>query len=223
MIDFIKQSPPVYSKESRDYQLISRLLTALFSYSESYINNMSVYNDTINSKLSELRALTLNFIPKHQWPTDALNAVTSCFKYLMKYKGSLTAILACFYIILRFENIESEVDVKVSGNKIQVEIAENIEKIGAIKDLLDYIMPAGIDYEVVIVKAIKGLASGLVYEDVQSNSPIDNNKVTIRNTTPSIYDSEGSEKHTGYIYFNKVQTNDLKYPITDENKETSNE
>lgn len=204
MIDFIKQSPPIYSKESRDYQLISRLLTALLSYSESYTNNMNIWTNDINDKLSELRALSLNFIPKHQWPVDTLNAVTSCFKDLIRSKGSIDAIKSCFYIILRFENIESDVDIKIVNNSIQVEIAENIEKIGAIKDLLDYIVPAGVDYEISIVRPIKGLATELIYSDTHTNKNINDEEVTIYGTPTK------SDSHIGYLYFNKIQKNNIE-------------
>lgn len=204
MIDFIKQSPPIYSKESRDYQLISRLLTALLSYSESYTDNMNIWTNNINDKLSELRALSLNFIPKHQWPVDTLNAVTSCFKELIRSKGSIDAIRACFYIILRFENIESDVDIKIINNTIQVEIAENIEKIGAIKDLLDYIVPAGVDYEISIVRPIKGLTTELIYSDNHTNKNINDEEVTIYGAPNK------SDSHIGYLYFNKIQKNDIE-------------
>lgn len=214
MIDFIKQSPPVYSKESRDYQLISRLLTALLSYSESYSNNMSVYNDTINPKLSELRALTLNFIPKHQWPTETLNAVTSCFKYLIQSKGSIDAIRTCFYIILRFENIESDVDIKIEGKKLHIEIAENIEKVGAIKDLLEYIVPAGVDYEISIVKPLKNNLTGFVYSDSANTSQIPDTKVTIYSGT--------SDTHIGYIYFNEIHKNNVKKSSNEVNSSEQN-
>ena len=42
MIDIIKQTPAEYSEQSRDYQVIARLYTALFNYSKMYIDDLNV-------------------------------------------------------------------------------------------------------------------------------------------------------------------------------------
>ena len=39
MIDTIKMTPAEYSAQSRDYQVIARLYTALFNLSKMYIDN----------------------------------------------------------------------------------------------------------------------------------------------------------------------------------------
>ena len=38
MIDVIKQTPKIYSEMSRDYQIISRLQSALYNVSKMYID-----------------------------------------------------------------------------------------------------------------------------------------------------------------------------------------
>jgi len=65
MIDVIKQTPSEYSKQSRDYQVLARLYTALYNLSKMYTDNMSVWSLNIDNKLSVLRSKTLNFDPKH--------------------------------------------------------------------------------------------------------------------------------------------------------------
>ncbi len=42
MIDVIRQTPAEYSKQSRDYQLIARLFTALYNVTKMYIDDMNV-------------------------------------------------------------------------------------------------------------------------------------------------------------------------------------
>jgi hypothetical protein len=42
MIDIIKQTPEEYSLQSRDYQVLARLYTAVFNYSKMYIDNLSI-------------------------------------------------------------------------------------------------------------------------------------------------------------------------------------
>ncbi|MBQ3422375.1 MAG: hypothetical protein IJH34_12075 [Romboutsia sp.] len=65
MINVIKQTPIEYSKQSRDYQVIARLYTALYNFNLMYIDDMNVWNSNIDNKLTMLRAKTLNFHPKH--------------------------------------------------------------------------------------------------------------------------------------------------------------
>ena len=92
MIDVIKQTPKIYSEMSRDYQIISRLQSALYNVSKMYIDNMSIWNPDIDDKLAYLRAKTLNFDPKHSWSLKDLESITSCFKYLVKRKGAKIAL-----------------------------------------------------------------------------------------------------------------------------------
>ena len=61
MIDVIKQTPREYSAQSRDYQVLARLYSALFNVSKMYIDNLSVWNNDIDNRLATLRAKTLNF------------------------------------------------------------------------------------------------------------------------------------------------------------------
>lgn len=42
MIDVVKQTPAEYSKQSRDYQVLARLYTALYNMNKMYIDNMQV-------------------------------------------------------------------------------------------------------------------------------------------------------------------------------------
>ena len=42
MIDVVKYTPAEYSAQSRDYQVLARLYTALFNISKMYIDNMSI-------------------------------------------------------------------------------------------------------------------------------------------------------------------------------------
>ena len=92
MIDTIKMTPAEYSAQSRDYQVIARLYTALFNLSKMYIDNNHFWTNDIDKKLSRLRSFTLNFRNKYDWDLDDLKVVSSCFKYLMFRKGTKTAL-----------------------------------------------------------------------------------------------------------------------------------
>ena len=101
MIDVIAQTPIEYSKQSRDYQVIARLYTALYNFNKMYIDDMTVWDANIDNKLSHLRAKTLNFHPKHAWDYDALDAAVSCLKWWIRHKGTRKAIEEVIEILIR--------------------------------------------------------------------------------------------------------------------------
>lgn len=153
MIDLIRQTPDIYNTESRDFQTISRLYTALFNWCKMYTDINHNKNVLLDSKLAHLRARTVNFIPKHEWPLDELSTIATCFKYLMCKKGSKSAIKACLTILIRVENIlgnisEDEGTLKITGNKIEVSIPKALASAGIVDDLFDYLLPAGFIYRI---------------------------------------------------------------------------
>ena len=153
MIDVIKQTPIEYSKQSRDYQVLARLYTALYNINKMYIDNMNIWNDDIDNKLSTLRARTLNFIPKHNWDLNELDAAMSCFKYIMRRKGTIQALKYCLTILLRIKKLTGElstdlgtIEVNYDDYTINVLIPSELVSVGVVEDLFDYLLPAGITY-----------------------------------------------------------------------------
>ena len=139
MIDVIKQTPKIYSEMSRDYQIISRLQSALYNVSKMYIDNMSIWNPDIDDKLAYLRAKTLNFDPKHSWSLKDLESITSCFKYLVKRKGAKIALEYVLNILMKVHNLRnsnSKVElVAIENNNVIIEDTTNF----SLKDYYDKI------------------------------------------------------------------------------------
>lgn len=155
MINVIRQTPLEYSKQSRDYQVLARLYTALYNMNKMYIDNMQVWDNDIDNKLTTLRARTLNFIPKHSWDLDDLDAAISCFKYIMRKKGTITAIKFCLTILLRIKKLSGEISeeagtliINNEENKIEVRIPSQLASVGVVEDLFDYLLPAGMTYRI---------------------------------------------------------------------------
>ena len=152
MIDTIKMTPAEYSAQSRDYQVIARLYTALFNLSKMYIDNNHFWTNDIDKKLSRLRAFTLNFRNKYEWDLDELKVVSSCFKYLMFRKGTKQALKYCIYILMRIKNLEGTItdnSIEIKNNNIIIKIPENLTNLGAIEDLIRYLIPAGFSYRII--------------------------------------------------------------------------
>ena len=154
MIDVIKQTPIEYSKQSRDYQLIARLYTAIYNLTKMYIDDMNVWETDIDNKLTTLRSRTLNFVPNHHWDLDDLDAVISYFKYIMRKKGTTTALIFALNILLRIRKLHGEISeqrgtLEIKGNMIIVKIPQRLTSLGVVEDLFSYLIPAGMTYRII--------------------------------------------------------------------------
>lgn len=154
MIDVIRQTPAEYSKQSRDYQLIARLFTALYNVTKMYIDDMNVWETNIDNKLTTLRSKTLNFIPNHSWDLNDLDAVISYFKYIMRKKGTTTALIFSLNILMRIRKLQGVISeergtLEIDGNHITVKVPQRLTSAGVVEDLFSYLLPAGMTYRII--------------------------------------------------------------------------
>lgn len=151
MIDVIAQTPIEYSKQSRDYQVIARLYTALYNFSKMYIDDMEVWDANIDNKLSHLRAKTLNFHPKHAWEYEALDAAVSCIKHWIRLKGTRKAIEEVLEILIRINNLVGEpiVDIDYNTYTLVIKIPKQLASMGCVEDLLELIIPIGMGWRII--------------------------------------------------------------------------
>lgn len=154
MIDVIRQTPAEYSKQSRDYQLIARLFTALYNVTKMYIDDMNVWETNIDNKLTTLRSKTLNFIPNHSWDLNDLDAVISYFKYIMRKKGTTTALIFSLNILMRIRKLQGVISeergtLEINGNHITVKVPQRLTSAGVVEDLFSYLLPAGMTYRII--------------------------------------------------------------------------
>ena len=211
MINTVKMTPEQYSVQSRDYQVIARLYTALFNLSKMYIDNNHFWTNDIDKKLSKLRAYSLNFRTKYDWDLEDLKVVSSCFKYLMFRKGTRQALRYCIYILMRIKNLEGTItdnSIEVDDNLITIKIPENLTSLGAIEDLIKYLIPAGFSYRIIEYQEIKPNAVTNIYAYYDSTDvitgTIESFKLTIRgNSEENInaidytgYGTEGSDSNS---------------------------
>ena len=172
MIDVIKKTPREYSEQSRDFQVLARLYTALFNISKMYADDLKVWVPDIDNKLTTLRSRTVNFVNRHQWDLNDLEAITSCFKYLMRRKGTEAALEACVNILMKARGIETGITVdSVVVDKygcINIWVAHDNILMGIMEDLVRYLIPAGMtyrlyDYDLEVVNAASGIITDIYY------------------------------------------------------------
>lgn len=161
MIDTLKITPSMYSKESRDYQLIGRLYNAVFNYAKMSIdgmNNFPLSKDS-DKRFLDLVAKTIGFESKHSYNTENLYALCSSFKKIVSHKGTKKAIEELLSVLLNSQNIDKlfKVDVYTNNNtgkfkpySIVIYVPTELKDIIMLEDMMSYILPAGFVYEIYV-------------------------------------------------------------------------
>ena len=96
----------------------------------------------------------MNFHPKHAWDYEALDAATSCLKYLVKHKGTRPAIQEAVRILERINRIKDTINgpvVEVDYNTytVIIKIPKQLASMGVVEDLLELIIPIGMGYRII--------------------------------------------------------------------------
>ena len=149
--------PEVYYDHSRDFQLIGRLYEIVFNYLKT--NSDTIYDipsaASINSEELELLATTLGFQSKHNYPVNQLRAICGSLSEILKNKGTLKSIEQALNALLRAEDITDIPTVfkdrDDDGNYLQnisIYIPSQLKDLNLFKDLLEYILPAGITFTI---------------------------------------------------------------------------
>lgn len=151
LIKFQDLTPEVYYKRSRDFQYIGRLFDLV-------LNNAKMNTDIISSlplnpdmdpRLLDLLALTLGFKSKHEYNTKQLAALCSIFPFVLRNKGSKLAIETACNALLNAEGITKEASVEVSNQMVSIFLPSGLSDLNLLKDLLNYILPAGMSCSIV--------------------------------------------------------------------------
>ena len=151
LIKFQDLTPEVYYKRSRDFQYIGRLFDLV-------LNNAKMNTDIISSlplnpdmdpRLLDLLALTLGFKSKHEYNTKQLAALCSIFPFVLRNKGSKLAIETACNALLNAEGITKEASVEVSSQTVSIFLPSGLSDLNLLKDLLNYILPAGMSCSIV--------------------------------------------------------------------------
>lgn len=107
--------PEIYTKESRDFQLLTRGYDCLINVFKYSIEDMLSATDTdqCNNRLLELLATKLGFFTNASFTDDELRGILSVFPVLMKNKGSIKAIIASVYLFIKLKQMQTDVLVTV--------------------------------------------------------------------------------------------------------------
>ena len=171
-------TPSIYYKESRDFQLFGRLYDIVFNYVKTNVDLMENFpiNAHTDSKLIELLARTLGFNNKLNYRNDDLNAICNVFISLMRDKGSLRSIKSLVRTILNVSDINKNHLVSMNTASkyplIEIHVPDVVSnsEIKLIEDVLEYILPIGVCYDIKTTKVSEVDRGTLNLSDVLRSS-----------------------------------------------------
>lgn len=154
--------PEVYVKESRDFQLLCRLIDCWHSGSKFKIDSVinSLEPLMISDTLLELLATRVGFFPRIQIDSNVLRYIVAAFPYIIKNKGTEEGVRAAINAILKAENdprSTEEVLIEFTNKtgsgdnptfvyNVSITTQNNIYNKAALREVLRYVLPFGYTY-----------------------------------------------------------------------------
>lgn len=152
-------TPNIYYKESRDFQFIGRLYDVVLNSVKTNADNLYnlPINDDTDTSLIDLMTLTLGFKSRHNYNVKQLTALCSAFCCIIRDKGNIESIINAARTLLNAEGIDEDIDYTVgdfntivtNNTILNLFIPEKLSDINLLRDLLLYILPAGMSCNII--------------------------------------------------------------------------
>lgn len=160
MIRLQDTTPSVYYNQSRDFQYIGRLFDIVLNSVKTNADLLYTIpiSDNSDEKLLDLMTLTLGFKSKHNYNVKQLSALCSAFAYVIRNKGNIKSIITACNTLINAEGITKEADYSLSDDCTCLRLFLPIEltDTNLLKDLLVYILPAGMECEIIREATVRG-------------------------------------------------------------------
>ena len=148
--------PQPYVAESRDFQLLTRVLDLVQNSVKFDIDSIVNIIDTrlISSSYLERLKSKLGFFTSKVYDDRTLRIVLSAFPHIIKYKGSEEGVKRCVNTYLNVSGISggSRVDIYNKSGQydhlVRIGISGGVQNIQILKDLLSYVLPSGYMLEI---------------------------------------------------------------------------
>jgi hypothetical protein len=139
--------PEVYSSESRDFQILTRVLDYVQNSVKFDIDTIKSINSTEDIPAVYLERLKskLGFFTTKMFPDEQLRFILEVFPYILRYKGSITGIKRCVYSYLKIINSTSGalIDIDRENHCISVGLPGTEIDFKLLEEMLKYVLPVG--------------------------------------------------------------------------------
>ena len=152
--------PEVYTRMSRDFQLIGHIYEIIFNYLKTNIDTISNLPLSKNSdpRLLELVCSTLGFEISHEYDQDQLAKLCSIFVQLMRNKGNLDAIVMVLNMLCNLAGAEDECYIAQDEEnpwELYLFVPTEVTNFVLLRDVMNYIMPSGVLYRIISTTVIE--------------------------------------------------------------------
>ncbi len=193
--------PEIYVRESRDFQLLGRLLDITQNSVKNDIN--TIVNITnpfkINDRMLELMSTKVGFFAKYAYDGKILRYINAAFAYILKNKGSKRGIEEAISTILKVDGIVETPTIIIDNSIYTIKIftGTKIYNKTALMDILSYIVPIGYTYT--IEEAIRSDDSASITQTTDEVKHITQPtvKVSVIRGSEETYENEMEEKYDG--------------------------
>ena len=120
--------PSVYIEQSRDFQLIGRILDCVVNGIKFDINSVVNINDTehIQGYMLQYLKSKIGFFTEKDFTEKDLRVVLSAFPYIIRYKGSRLSIEWAVNVFARINYITDDIIIQIINKELQ----EDTQKYG---------------------------------------------------------------------------------------------
>lgn len=217
-------TPEVYYRKSRDFQYIGRLYDLVLNsikLNTDLINGLPV-NAKTDPGIIDLLSLTLGFKSKHNYNVKQLAALCSSFTKILRAKGTKTGIKMACDTLLYSEGITEESEVEFKDNVVVIYIPATLSDINLLKDILIYILPAGLGCKIIRENRIYTQpTTNVAFEnsaDMYFDKEGDLSIIVKPNEAEEIFEERA--KNTAGLYVNTTVIRPNKYEIEEDTNET---
>ena len=157
LLRFDEMVPEVYIKESRDFQVLTRLFTLGLNQAKYNADSIQFLNDPtyVNNRLLTLLQQKVGFYTDRDFFDDAIRKVCKMFYALVRHKGSTTAIIEAIGIFFRVTGADSDAYIDIQNNThddraytVNIGLHVSVRDISLLEELLKYILPCGYRYTI---------------------------------------------------------------------------
>lgn len=150
MINFYNQVPSIYNSTSRDFQYLSWLINVVLNSVKHNVDDLyDLPNTKADPRLTELLAMTLGFKVKRNYNQKQLEALVNVIPSILKYKGSKKAVELACHALIKASGAQGITDIEETDNCVSIQLPETLVDTILLRDLLPYILPAGMTVRIV--------------------------------------------------------------------------
>lgn len=172
------KTPEIYSKESRDFQLLCNVFDCFVNGIKSDIDSMIdvVNTERCPSRLLPLLATRIGFFTDAELTDEDLRMILASYPHILKNKGSELAIRQCINLFQRMRkiNVPTEITIEnkdaVGNDKYTITIGLNTGWIDTyvLDELVKHIIPTGYAVNYVFYEKSGASVTNLAYNQVMN-------------------------------------------------------